>query len=142
MIAQKKKFMSVLFTVVIMLTTSSVAVNAAQSFPPGIQPFWINTSDMVVGLSITDGKAVLSASVDGYSGTTKITAVAVLERKNSDGTYTEIERWDNISADNWYLDWGSTRYVTKGYTYRFTFSATVYKNGYGEPISGSKSATA
>lgn len=93
-------------------------------------------------MSIDGGKAVLSAAVDGYSGVTKITAVAVLECRNSNGTYTEIERWDNISENNWYLDWTATRFVAKGYTYRYTLTATVYKNGVGETVSGSKSARA
>jgi len=127
----KKKVMSILLAILIILT-SSMAVSAR----------WSNVSDLWVGLSITNGKAVLSASVDGYSGTTNITAVAILERQNSDGTYTEIERWTNISANNWYLDWTSTRYVASGYTYRFTFTPTVYRNGTGETVSGSKSAKA
>lgn len=97
---------------------------------------------MTICLSITDGKAVLSTAVDGYSGVNKITAVAVLERLNSNGTYTEIERWDNLSSDGRYLDWSATRYVAKGYTYRFKLTATVYKNGVGEVVSGSKSTEA
>lgn len=144
MIAHKKKMMLVVFAVLIFLTSSMAVYSAPIELDssPDIQPFWSNTSLMAVVLSITDGRAVLSATVEGYSGVTKITAVAVIERLNSDGTYTEIERWDNISSDNRDLDWTSTRYVAKGYTYRFTFSATVYKNGYSEPVSGSKSAKA
>ena len=139
MIVGKKKLMSVLFAVFIILTSSMVAYaapNAAET-RIDIQPFWQNTNDVTICLSITDGKAVLSTSLSGYSGVNKITAVAVLERLNSNGTYTEIERWDNLSSDNRYLDWTATRYVSKGYTYCFTFTATVYKNGVGETVSRS-----
>ena len=144
MIVSKKKLMSVLFTLFIMLTsgmTTYAAPNVAET-QIDIQPFWQNTSDVTISLSITDGKAVLSTAVDGYSGVNKITAVAVLERRNSNGTYTEIERWDNISSNSRYLDWTATRYVAKGYTYRFTITMTVYKNGVGETVSGSKSGAA
>ena len=118
------------------------AVPVTSATQPGIQPFWSNTSDMGVGFTITDGKAELGAWVECYSGVTKITVVAVLERLNSNGTYTEIEYWDNISSNIRDLLWGSTRYVAKGYTYRLTFTATVYKNGNGEEVSGSKIAKA
>jgi hypothetical protein len=126
----------------ITLISNVTAIPVMAGSQPNIQPFWSNTSDMMVVLSITDGKAVLSASVDGYSGVTEIIAVAVLERKNHDGSYTEIERWDDISDDYKWLDWTGTRYVATGYTYRFTFTATVYKNGAGETVSGSKSVDA
>lgn len=140
----KKKLMSALFAVLIALT-SSMAVYAtpiATEAYIDVQPYWINTSDIMISLSIDNGKAVLSSAVDGYSGVTKITAVAVLERLNSNGTYTEIERWDNISSDSRWCDWTATRYVAKGYTYRFTITATVYKNGVGETVSGSKNTIA
>jgi len=136
----KKKMMSVIFAVLILLTSSTAAYAVVPKALMDVQPFWVNTAAMTVVLSITNGKAVLSASVEAYSGTTKITAVAVLERLNSDGTYTEQERWDNISSDNRDLDWTSTRYVTKGYTYRFTFTPTITRNGVSETVSGSKSA--
>ncbi len=144
MIAQKKKWMSVLLMVMVILT-SGITVYAAPNPPETqakVQPYWSNTFDMSVWLSIDDGKAMFDASVTGYSGVTKITAKAVLERINSDGSTVEIDRWDNISSDSRFLDWGSTRYVAKGYTYRLTFTATVYKNGVGEVVSGSKSAQA
>lgn len=131
MIAKNKRLMLVLVTVLIILTSTTTVLAR-----------WSNISDVTVVLSITNGKAVLTGSVTGYSGTTKITGVSVLERLNSDGTYTEIERWDNISADNWFLDWSATRYVATGYTYRFTFIPTVYRNGVCETVSGSKSAGA
>lgn len=144
MIVGNKKLMLVLVAILLILTPN-VMVYATPNVPEtqeGIQPFWTNTSDVTVCLSITDGKAVLSAVVDGYSGVNKITGVAVLERLNSNGTYTEIERWDNLSSNSWDLNWTATRYVAKGYTYRFTITATVYKNGVGEMVSGSKSAVA
>lgn len=144
MIVGKKKLMSVLFVVFIILASSATAYAASNvsGIQESIQPFWQNTSDVTICLSITDGKAVLSTVVDGYSGVNKITGIAVLERLNSNGTYTEIERWDNLSSNSWELNWTATRYVTKGYTYRFTITATVYKNGVGETVSGSISRNA
>ena len=150
MIAKRKKQMLALFVMLITLMSNmtAFAIPVSLELEPqadmsiGIQPFWANVSDIVVGLSITNGKAVLSASVEGYSGVTKITAVAVLERLNANGTYTEIERWSNISANNRWLDWTATRYVATGHTYRFTFTATATRNGVSETVSGSISRPA
>ncbi|MCR6545520.1 hypothetical protein [Dehalobacterium formicoaceticum] len=143
MIVSKKGLMPILFAFIIILT-SNIA-NASSEITEAeaeMQPFWQNISDVTVNLSITNGKAELAAAVDGYQGVNKITAVAVLERLNSNGTYTEIARWDNIRSDTRYLNWTSTRYVAKGYTYRFKFIATAYKDGVGETVSASKSAKA
>jgi len=143
MIVGKKKLMSILLVLIVL--TSSMTTYAAPNILKSkvdIQPFWENASKVTVDLSIKDGKAVLSSVINGYSGVNKITANAVLERLNTNGTYTVIEQWDNLSIDSGKLTWTATRYVTKGYTYRLTLTAIVYKNGVGETVSGSMSAAA
>lgn len=143
MIVSKKGLMPIVLALIMILTSS--IVNASSQITEAeaeMQPLWQNISDVTVNLSITNGKAELAAAVDSYQGVNKITATAVLERLNSNGTYTEISRWDNLRSDTWYLNWTSTRYVARGYTYRFKFTATAYKDGIGETVSASKSARA
>ncbi len=141
MIVQKKKLWSGLLAVIMILATNFAvyAAPANMSVPTLPQLRWDYTSLVGVSLSIRNGKATLSANVDGYDGVTKITADAILERKNSDGTYTELASWDDISTDGKHLGWSAVRYVSSGYTYRFTLNATVYKDGVGEDVSGTKS---
>jgi hypothetical protein len=138
---RKKNILSLLLALAIILTVSSAAYAAptAMSIETGSQMRWNYTTAVTVRLSINNGLATLTASINGYEGVTKITAKAILERQNSDGTYTELASWNNISADGRYLDWSTERYVSSGYTYRFTINATVYKDSIGENVSGSKS---
>jgi len=103
---------------------------------------WQNVTSLSVGLSFNNDKGSLSGSVIGYSGTTRITATAVLDRLNSNGTYTQMYSWNNLSSNNNYLIFNQTYYVARGYTYRLTFTPTVYKDGVGETVTDSKSAYA
>jgi hypothetical protein len=132
--------LSCLLSVVIILTTNLTAFAARTSLDGVPDPpfYWKYTSMVGLDLYINNGKAELSATVKGYSGVTHITAEAVLERQNLDGTYTKLASWDNISAQGRYLNWYAVRYVSKGYTYRFTINVTVYKDGESEEVSGSK----
>lgn len=143
MVTKKKEVMSVLSLLIVLISiTNTYATSKATEIQRGILPNWQNTSDITVALTINNEKAVLSTAIEGKRNVNKITAVALLERRNSNGTYTEIERWDNLISYSSNLDWTATRYVKKGYTYRFTIIATIYKDGVGETISGSKSTSA
>jgi len=68
-----------------------------------------------------------------------ITGYAVLERLNSNGTYTQVTTWNNLSASGSFFMFDTSYYVSRGYTYRFTITATAYINGVGETVSGNKS---
>lgn len=60
-----------------------------------------------------------------------------LIKKNSDSTYTAVKTWNGLEAATGnMLIFDSTYYVTTGYTYRLTITATVYRNGTGETVSG------
>lgn len=103
----------------------------------GIGPLWTNTSSLQITLSINSGKASCAGVVIGQPGTTKITGSATLARYNSDGTLTNIKTWSDLSVDGDILLFGNTYYVSRGYTYRLTITATVYRNGTAETVSGS-----
>lgn len=144
MVKKTKKVWLLLFALLLIVTSNAKAlvISRAAEIQREIQPYWQNASEMIVALSINSEKATLSTSIEGKKGVNKITAVAVLERQNSNGTYTEIARWDNLISSSSTLNWTATRYVTNGYTYRFTITATLYKDGVGETITASKSTPA
>lgn len=87
-----------------------------------ITPFWTNTSSVTVSIS--------------FSGTTKITADFVLERKNSNGTYTVVKTFPTKTTNSASLRFSDTATITTGYTYRLSLSATVTRNGTNETVSG------
>ena len=131
MISKSKKIISTLL-ILTLLFSVPVAVNAQEPVP--ITPYWSNTSTIAIGLSFEGSKGTLSYSVIGEPGTTRIDGLAVLERHNADGTYTEVNRWSGITINSDYLPWGATYYVSTGYEYRFTFTCVVFRNGTTEVV--------
>ena len=64
------------------------------------EPFWDNTARISVSLTFNNnGRATMSGSVIGYPGTTSITVDAVLERVNSNGTFTRVASFNSIRAE-------------------------------------------
>ena len=75
-------------------------------------------------LSFTGTRADCSATVVAVSGTDSITATVTLKRKNGDGSYTTIKTWSGLSSAGNTLYFSNYRYVTSGYDYRLTITAT------------------
>lgn len=103
---------------------------------------WTNTTSVDVNLSFDGSKGICGACVIGRVNTTKITGTVKLDRKNPNGTYTNVKNWTDLKATGNKLIFDKTYYVSKGYTYRLTINATVYRNGSGEAVSGSFEAYA
>ncbi|MCL2222371.1 MAG: hypothetical protein FWC20_08875 [Oscillospiraceae bacterium] len=103
--------------------------------PEAVQPYWDNTSFVNVTLSFTGTTANVGAVVRGFSGTSRITATAILSRRNASGTFSTIQTWRNLSADGTMLTFSDTHAVTRGYTYRLTINANVTRNGSTEAVS-------
>jgi len=101
-----------------------------------IKPFWSNTAFMSVILHINNnGRAILSGSVIGNSGTRSITVNAVLERVNPNGTHIHIVSFNNLRATGIIWDWERSHYVARGHLYRLTLRATVVcRNGTSEVV--------
>jgi len=142
----KEKCFTVLLLFTLLASSICLAASASETtksiVDEPVQLRWTNISSISVNLAFNNGKGTLWATVVGQTGTTKITGYAVLDRLNSDNTYTKINTWDNLKADCNILDFNETYYVTRGYTYRLTITPTVYRNGIGETASSSKSAYA
>jgi len=97
---------------------------------------WSSTSSIDINLSFDGSKAICGACVQGWSDVKNITGTAVLSRKNSNGTYTTVKTWNNLNVAGNRLIFDGRYYVSRGYTYRLTITATVYRNGVGETVSG------
>lgn len=99
-----------------------------------ITPMWVNTNDVKLELGFANGSAQCTGRVTGNIGTSKITATFILERKNSNGTYSFEKSWSE-SVNGRTLTFSDTYAVTKGYTYRLSVTATVTKDEVTETIS-------
>ena len=146
----KKKGIIFLFTLMSLIMCLGSTVNVQATDPTAnqtnvsdpVQTRWTNLVSMAVSLVFDNGKGSLSATIIAQPETSRITGNALLERLNSDNTYTKITSWDGLSSSGNTLRFSANYYVARGYTYRFTFTATAYKNGVGETASSSKSAYA
>lgn len=135
-----KKCTLLLLSIVLLLSMGSAAFAADDFETPsspadimGVQ--WANIDSFKVDLSFEGSNGYCSARVIGKSGTTRIIGKVVLARKNINGTYTTIKTWNNLDVfDDSLFD--ETYYVSLGYTYRLTATATVYRNGTAETVTG------
>lgn len=101
-----------------------------------IEPLWANVATTSIGLNFNNkGRATMTGIIFGNPGTTRITANAVLERVNSNGTFTHVASFNNLIANSDMWVWERHHYVARGHSYRLTITATVVRNGVSETIS-------
>ena len=132
----KKKIFMLLLAVSLLFTASmpafaqekTTASKTASAVGSGImQPQWVNTDVVTADLSFSGDRADCASIIHAKSGTTKITASAVLSRVTGSGTYA-VKTWNVSSAgDSLYFD--GQYYVASGYTYELDINAWVYRNG-------------
>lgn len=102
----------------------------------GIHILWVNTDSATASLNFSGNCADCTSEIFGKTGTTKITATALLKRVDGNGT-TTVKAWTGLSAsgDSFYFD--RNYYVSSGATYEFEIDAKVYRNGKAESVSES-----
>jgi hypothetical protein len=134
----KKKMVSCAMAVLLLLTVNTPAfaatASAKNAVGSGIHIMLVNTDSAKATLNFSGTRAACSAVVDGKSGTTKITATALLKRVNSNGT-TTVKTWSGLSTTSESPYFDSSYYVARGYTYELEIDAKVYRNGTVESIS-------
>ncbi len=106
---------------------------------PIVRPMWQNTSWTYTQLTFSSGgTAQCSAIIQGLPGTTRITAIVMLERRLADGTWYLVKVWRGVGVYGDLLtfdeNWGP---VVSGYTYRLTINAAVTRNGVVESVTSS-----
>ena len=100
-----------------------------------ITPYWQNTDIVDTRPSFSGAKAITYARVIGKVGVTKITAIVTLQRKDASGIFTTVKTWSGLEALGEELVFNDSYYVVRGYTYRLTINAKVYKGSSYESVS-------
>jgi hypothetical protein len=100
----------------------------------GISPMFINVMRVDLGLTFSGTTANCSGVIEALPGTSEITATFTLQRRESNGTYTNIRHWVQ-GADGNVLRFSGTHPITTGHTYRLSMTARVIRNGVFEFIS-------
>lgn len=134
-----RKTVILLVAGILLISSLLVPVNAATDTT--VTPLWENTME-VSGNIVFDGTTgTYSMWIEGDPGVSKITATATLYRKNGAGEWIEIPTdWSYIEySDSLFI--GEDFTAVSGWTYKVTLSTTVYKNGVGETITRTITAT-
>lgn len=122
---------------VVVVVLAGLMVSALASETVGQSPMSVSLSKIDTLLTFDGTTAKCSGTVQGLSGTTGITATYTLQRKETNGTYTTLKTWANLSASGTTLRFSDTYTITKGYTYRLSVTANVTRNGTTETVSSS-----
>jgi len=104
--------------------------------------FWDNVATISLDMSYSFGAVSSSGLVSGKAGTTAISAMFILERRNTNGTFTEVDRWSatNGNAPALLITSRTTRNQFAG-TYRLSVTARVTRNGKTEIVNADHTAT-
>lgn len=127
-----KKFLASILALACCLGTSAVALAEAPDVPnppQTVSPRYATTNTVSGILSISGSTATLKSTVNGKSGTTKITVTHVLQKK-SGSRYSDVPGTsvtDTDSGDMMILK--STSSVSKGQTYRVKTTAKITGSG-------------
>ena len=115
-----------------------VYLNEAGEIIP--MPRWAYTATTGISLDFRDGRIYMSAGIDGHQKLCSyITARAQLEKMNSDGSYSVVITYLDLTTANSSVpcsfDFDRNRLANVNESYRFTVYATVFgKDGGSEPI--------
>lgn len=137
------KRLIILFLIGILIFNQGIPVLAGEyskvsegiGMEKSITPMWENTSDVILDLYFKNGNAECVGKINGFSGTSNISATFKLERRKIFG-WTLEKSW-NSSSKGKALSFLGTKAVAKGHTYRLSVTAKVTRNGVIETISTS-----
>jgi hypothetical protein len=128
------RFPAIALAVLMMCALCTLSsASASDGSTSGVRPFWTNADQIDLGLAFSGTTASCEAKITGITGTTKIVASFVLERK-SGGTYAVVKTFPTKTAYSEVLRFSGTYTVTAGYTYRLSVSAVVTRNGTDETV--------
>ena len=119
---------------------SAVAVTSREEHD--VELLWESAASITLGMSFSNGTITSTGTVTGKSGTTAISAIFVLARRNANGTFTEVDRWTAKNGNvAWLLTTSRTTRNQPAGTYRLSVTASVTRNGKVETVPGNHTMT-
>lgn len=119
----RKTFLSAIVSICLIFCVSVPAVAFASAGDNLCQPQWANVSSIFLTMNYSGGAVNWTGEINGYSGTTKISATFTLEKRNSIGKYEYVDSW-TASSTKTYLYKAASKTAAKG-TYRLNVTANV-----------------
>ena len=128
----KKRLITLVMTLALLL--SALPVTTAASTPQ-IQPRWTNTVMVYTHLTFSGSEGVITASITGRPNVSNITVEIKLYYKNIRGNWIDTHNSWTYSVDDMSFEKVERFNAVAGREYKAVFTATVYKDGYGEVVS-------
>lgn len=126
----KKRIISLVLSAVLLL---GICVPVLASEDDGIMPCWTNIVTVGGGVTFAGTSGNYSMVIEGATGVSRITATATLYYTNVRGNWMKSTTWTyDVYEDELNIDEDFTG--ISGRDYKVELSATVYMNGYGEPL--------
>lgn len=120
---------------------SAIPISANDTMSAQIEPRWTNTQSMQTYLSFPNSDGTVTVTIDGYPGVSNITVEIKLYYKNSRDNWIDTHNSWTYSVDQQYFSTVEHFTPVAGRTYKAVMTATIYKDGYGEVITDSATAT-
>ena len=135
----RKRFFA--FFMICCMIISVIPVTANAALPPQIEPQWTNTMIVHTNMSFNGSTGSVTVSITGRSGVSNISAEVKLYYKNSAGSWVDTQTSWSYSVNEISLIKVENFTGVAGREYKAVMTATVYKDGYAEPISKTATAT-
>ena len=133
----KKRIISLVLSAILLL---GLCVPVLASEDDGIMPCWNNIVTVGGGVTFAGTSGNYSMVIEGATGVSRITVTATLYYTNVRGNWMKSTTWTyDEYADELNIDEDFTG--ISGRDYKVELSATVYLNGYGEPLTRTDKAT-
>ena len=122
-----KKIVSLLLALILLASaTGAFALNTQTSREEISVSKYADLSKITPGLSVSGSTATYSLTVRGANNVTSLKATLQIQKKNSNGTYSDSgTAWTASSSSN-YLYTSGTKTVASGGTYRLKVTVTPY----------------
>lgn len=133
----KKRIVSLVLSAALLL---GMCVPILASEDDGIMPCWTNIVAVDGGVTFDGTSGNYSLVIEGMLDVSHITATATLYYTNVRGNWMQSTTWT-------YDEYSDTLCIDEDFTgisgrdYKVELSATVYLNGYGEPLTRTDKAT-
>lgn len=131
----RETFLSAIVSICLIFCVSVPAVAFASDGGNIYQPQWVNVSDIILTMNYSGGAVNWTGEINGYSGTTNISATFTLEKRNASGKYEYVDSW-YASSTKTYLYKAASKTGAKG-TYRLSVTAAVIRSGVTETVTDS-----
>ncbi|GHU35419.1 hypothetical protein FACS1894105_04110 [Clostridia bacterium] len=123
----QKRILAALLSLLCVVGVAPTAISASADTPTSVGTYWISLQSITLTMSYSGGQVTWNGLLMGGTTTVGMSATYTLQKKNANGTYTNIATWGPYSSTSYMLSSSGSATTSKG-TYRLTVNGTVIYN--------------